>query len=178
MFRWPDPPDGQIIVRLPFEIYWAASLSVTLILGFGMYILTVREELDKWLRTVSEKLNEWLRAVSEKPNEWLWTVAAILLVGAGKLSALGVKKTPVDGSHHEKPKQDSSCKGNAATTKSSNDAASVANAQLPHAVPEETMAGNSQSAESKTVVNSDVEAAVDGIDTANQKGRLSRCTVM
>lgn len=153
MFRWPDPPDGQIIVRLPFEIYWAASLSVTLILGFGMYILTVREELEKWL--------------SEKPNEWLWTVAA----------TLGVKKRPVDGLHHEKPKQDSSSKGNAAT-KSSNDAASVANAQLPHAVPEETMAGNSQSAEPKTVVKSDVEAAVDGIDTENQKGRLSRCTVM
>jgi hypothetical protein len=152
MFRWPDPPDGQIIVRLPFEIYWAASLSVTLILGFGMYILTVREELDKWLK----------------------------MVVAGKLFALGGKKTPVDGSHPEKPEQDSSSKENAATTKSSNDAALAANAPLPHAVPpnEETMAGNSQNAESKTVSNSDVEAATIGINTANQKGRFSRCTVM
>lgn len=36
MFKWPDPPDGQIVVRLPFEIYWAVSGSVTLTLGFGM----------------------------------------------------------------------------------------------------------------------------------------------
>jgi hypothetical protein len=38
MFKWPDPPDGQIVVRLPFEIYWAVSGSVTLTLGFGMLV--------------------------------------------------------------------------------------------------------------------------------------------
>jgi hypothetical protein len=78
MFKWPDPPDGQIIVRLPFEIYWAVSLSVTLILGFVMYISTVREKLD-----------EWLRKVAAKP----W-------VGAGKSFALGAKKTPEGGLNH------------------------------------------------------------------------------
>jgi hypothetical protein len=78
MFKWPDPPDGQIIVRLPFEIYWAASLSVTLILGFVMYISTIREKLDKWLRKVAE----------------------ILWVGAGKSLALGAKKAPEDGLNH------------------------------------------------------------------------------
>jgi hypothetical protein len=36
MFKWPDPPDGQIVVRLPFKISWAVSGSITLTLGFGM----------------------------------------------------------------------------------------------------------------------------------------------
>ncbi|OCK74595.1 hypothetical protein K432DRAFT_397961 [Lepidopterella palustris CBS 459.81] len=36
MFKWPDPPEGQILVRLPFEIYWAVSGSVTLIFGCGI----------------------------------------------------------------------------------------------------------------------------------------------
>jgi hypothetical protein len=47
MFKWPDPPDGQIVVRLPFEIYWAVSGSVTLILGFGMlfyYLWQLKKE--------------------------------------------------------------------------------------------------------------------------------------
>src|ERR1700722_12175953 len=118
MFKWPDPPDGQIIVRLPFEIYWAASLSVTLILGFGMYGLTVKEKLEEWLKTV----------------------VAISQAGAGKL---GAKKKPVDGSREEKPEQDSSSKENAATTKSSNDAALAAIAQLPPP-NEKTTASNSQ----------------------------------
>jgi hypothetical protein len=91
MFKWPDPPDGQIIVRLPFEIYWAASLSVTLILGFGTYIWSVRE----------------------KPEEWRRTVKAIYWVGAEKLFAL---EAPMGDSQDEKPKQDSPSKGNAATT--------------------------------------------------------------
>jgi hypothetical protein len=85
MFKWPDPPDGQIIARLPFEIYWAASLSVTLILGFGMYI--------------------W--SVVEKPKKWPRTVKAVWRVSAGKLFALEVKELSVDGSPHEKPEQDS-----------------------------------------------------------------------
>jgi hypothetical protein len=55
MFKWPDPPDGQIIVRLPFEIYWAASLSITLILGFCMYTWTATEKLHKWLRKMAAK---------------------------------------------------------------------------------------------------------------------------
>jgi hypothetical protein len=113
MFKWPDPPDGQIIVRLPFEIYWATSLSVTLILGFGMYIWTATENLHKWLRKATAK--SWVG--EETPS-----------------------------------------KGNAATTKSSNNAALAANAQLTHAVPPngETMAGNSQSAET------DIEAKLPG----------------
>jgi hypothetical protein len=47
MFKWPDPPDGQIIVRLPFKIYWAVSGSVTLTLGFGMlfyYLVQLQRE--------------------------------------------------------------------------------------------------------------------------------------
>ena len=85
MFKWPDPPDGQIIVRLPFEIYWAASLSITLILGSGMYIWSVMEKLLEWPRTVK----------------------AVWWVSAGKLFALEVKKLSVGGSHHKKPEQDS-----------------------------------------------------------------------
>jgi hypothetical protein len=113
MFKWPDPPDGQIIVRLPFEIYWVASLSITLILGFGMYIWTATEKLHKWL----------------------WKVTAKSWVGEKTLS-----------------------KGNAATTKSSNNAALAANAESTHSVPPngETMAGNSQGAET------DIEAKLPG----------------
>jgi hypothetical protein len=51
MFKWPDPPDGQIIVRLHFEIYWAASGSITLILGFVMFISIVRGKPGEWPRT-------------------------------------------------------------------------------------------------------------------------------
>jgi hypothetical protein len=50
MFKWPDPPDGQIVVRLPFEIYWAVSGSVTLTLGFGMlfyYLWQLKREAAK-----------------------------------------------------------------------------------------------------------------------------------
>src|ERR1700731_4906025 len=85
MFKWPDPPDGQIIVRLPFEIYWAASLSVTLILGSGMYI--------------------W--SVVKKPLKWPKTVKAVWWVSGGKLYAEEVKKLPARGSHNEKLEQGS-----------------------------------------------------------------------
>jgi len=33
MFKWPDPGEGEIIVRLPFAIYWATTGSMTLFLG-------------------------------------------------------------------------------------------------------------------------------------------------
>ena len=85
MFKWPDPPDGQIIVRLPFEMYWAASLSITLILGSGMYI--------------------W--SVMEKPLKWPKTVKAVWWVSAGKLFADEVKELSANGSDHEKSEQDS-----------------------------------------------------------------------
>ena len=85
MFKWPDPPDGQIIVRLPFEIYWAASLSITLILGSGMYI--------------------W--SVMEKPLKWPKAVKAVWWVSAGKLFADEVKELSANGSDHEKSEQDS-----------------------------------------------------------------------
>jgi len=104
MFKWPDPPDGKIIVRLPFEIYWATSLSITLILGFGMYIWSARE----------------------KPDEWRKTVATLSRVGVWRLLE---KKGPVESSHPEKPNQDSPSMVNTATTKSSNDKVPVANAQ-------------------------------------------------
>lgn len=29
MFKWPDPPEGKIIIKLPFTIYWAVSGTVT-----------------------------------------------------------------------------------------------------------------------------------------------------
>ena len=32
MFKWPDPPEGRIIVKLPFTIYWTVSGSVTFLL--------------------------------------------------------------------------------------------------------------------------------------------------
>jgi hypothetical protein len=41
MFKWPDPPEGEIIMWLPFRIYWAASGALTLLLGLcalGVYL--------------------------------------------------------------------------------------------------------------------------------------------
>ncbi|OCK82287.1 hypothetical protein K432DRAFT_472809 [Lepidopterella palustris CBS 459.81] len=36
MFKWPDPGEGEIVVWLPFRIYWAVSGSMTLFLGCCM----------------------------------------------------------------------------------------------------------------------------------------------
>ena len=106
--------------------------------------------------------------VKEKLEEWLKTVVAISQAGAGKL---GAKKTPVDGSRHEKPEQDSSSKENAATTKSSNDAALAAIAQLPPP-NEKTTASNSQ------IAKPDIETGAIEVDTTGQNARPPRCTVM
>jgi hypothetical protein len=39
MFKWPDPKEGEIIVWLPFRIYWAASGGMTLLLGcWGVWL--------------------------------------------------------------------------------------------------------------------------------------------
>jgi hypothetical protein len=91
MFKWPDPPDGQIIVRLPFEIYWATSLSVTIILGFSILI--------------------W--AILTKPDDWPKTKKAISRLGAGKLFAQVAKKRP--GSDHKQPDQGFPTKEDVAT---------------------------------------------------------------
>jgi hypothetical protein len=156
MFKWPDPPEGQIIVRLPFEIYWATSLSVTIILGFGMIIWSVKENPDKW-RKAAERISR---------------------IVAGKQLTLMAKKIPDDGSHHEEPNQNSP--GTMATTKSCN-AALTANAQLTLAVApnEEIVVHNPQTAEPETVSSSDIEAgAVIGINGVNHNARHYRCAVM
>jgi hypothetical protein len=45
MFKWPDPEEGQIIIWLPFRIYWAASGAMTFLLGcWGVWIIH-----PKWL---------------------------------------------------------------------------------------------------------------------------------
>jgi hypothetical protein len=41
MFKWPDPPEGQILVRLPFEIFWAVSGSVNFLLGCRIVVWAV-----------------------------------------------------------------------------------------------------------------------------------------
>jgi hypothetical protein len=145
MFKWPEPPDGQIIVRLPFKIYWAASLSVTLILGFGLYI--------------------W--SVGEKPAHWPRTVSVMSWLAERKLFELGAEKMPADGSHDEKPNKDSSSKGKA---KNNNDVALAAHALLTLAVSpnEATMVNNSQSAEAGTLSKSDIKTEVTEIEAADQ----------
>jgi hypothetical protein len=57
MFKWPDPPDGQIIVRLPFVIYWAVSVSITLILGSAMICLAKWESLIEALSMALDYCN-------------------------------------------------------------------------------------------------------------------------
>jgi hypothetical protein len=52
MFKWPDPAEGQIIMWLPFRIYWAASGGLTLLLGiWGVWLLH-----PKWLFPPSKVL--------------------------------------------------------------------------------------------------------------------------
>ena len=42
MFKWPDPPEAQVIVKEPFIIYWAASAATALVIGVPFYFLTWR----------------------------------------------------------------------------------------------------------------------------------------
>lgn len=39
IFKWPDPKEGEIIVWLPFRVYWVASGAMTLLLGvWGVWL--------------------------------------------------------------------------------------------------------------------------------------------
>jgi hypothetical protein len=40
IFKWPDPPEGQVVVKLPFVIYWAVSFVLTLAVGSVMWRFT------------------------------------------------------------------------------------------------------------------------------------------
>jgi hypothetical protein len=39
MFKWPDPPEGHIIVTLPFALYWGISAALAIVLGAIMLYL-------------------------------------------------------------------------------------------------------------------------------------------
>jgi hypothetical protein len=39
MFKWPDPPEGQILITLPFVLYWVFSVFGALILAIPFYII-------------------------------------------------------------------------------------------------------------------------------------------
>ncbi len=48
MFKWPDPPEGKIIIKLPFTIYWAVSGTVTGLLLCVSAPLLFRFEEWQW----------------------------------------------------------------------------------------------------------------------------------
>jgi hypothetical protein len=47
MFKWPDPPEGWILITVPFAIYWGASFAVAVIVGFVMWELAASEDDKK-----------------------------------------------------------------------------------------------------------------------------------
>lgn len=44
MFKWPDPPEGQILVQVPFAIYWGASFAVAVAVGVVMWELAASKD--------------------------------------------------------------------------------------------------------------------------------------
>jgi hypothetical protein len=146
-------------VRLPFEIYWAASLSVTLFLGIRMYI--------------------W--PIIKNPDDWPRTAKVITRLGAGRLFEWAAKKRP--GSNDNKPSQSSVNKGDGDVIiiESSRDAPLAANSQ-PTSTLGQIMAGHPpQTVEPKKSSTPDLEAqeaAVGSADTVNENERPSRCAIM
>ena len=51
MFKWPDPPDTQVIVKQPFIIYWAASGATALVIGVPFYFMAWQTREESSLRT-------------------------------------------------------------------------------------------------------------------------------
>jgi hypothetical protein len=38
MFKWPDPPGSQVIVKVPFIIYCVASTTIAVVIGVPFYL--------------------------------------------------------------------------------------------------------------------------------------------
>ncbi|KAF4627020.1 hypothetical protein G7Y89_g11137 [Cudoniella acicularis] len=46
MFEWPKAEEGEILVPLPFKIFWATSLPLAAIIGFLMWLISEGEKRD------------------------------------------------------------------------------------------------------------------------------------
>jgi hypothetical protein len=44
MFEWPKPAEGEIIVPLPFKIFWKTSIPLAAIIGLFMWLISKGEE--------------------------------------------------------------------------------------------------------------------------------------
>jgi hypothetical protein len=53
IFKWPDPPEGQVVVKLPFVIYWAVSFALTLVVGSVMWYFTLKGSGSFWKKLFS-----------------------------------------------------------------------------------------------------------------------------
>jgi hypothetical protein len=51
MFKWPDPPDAQIIVKEPLIIYLAGSVATALVIGVPFYFMAWQTREESSLRT-------------------------------------------------------------------------------------------------------------------------------
>jgi hypothetical protein len=47
MFKWPDPPQGRVLIVAPFAIYWGASSAVAWLVGAVMWVIAASEEDKK-----------------------------------------------------------------------------------------------------------------------------------
>jgi hypothetical protein len=46
MFEWPKAKEGEILVPLPFKIFWATSIPLAAIIGFLMWLISEGEKRD------------------------------------------------------------------------------------------------------------------------------------
>jgi hypothetical protein len=46
MFEWPKAKEGDILVPLPFKIFWATSLPLAAIIGLLMWLISEGEKRD------------------------------------------------------------------------------------------------------------------------------------
>jgi hypothetical protein len=46
MFEWPKAKDGEIVVSLPFKIFWATSIPLGAVIGFLMWLISKCEKSD------------------------------------------------------------------------------------------------------------------------------------
>jgi hypothetical protein len=51
MFKWPDPPNAQVIVKEPLIIYLAGSVATALVIGVPFYFMAWQEREESSLRT-------------------------------------------------------------------------------------------------------------------------------
>jgi hypothetical protein len=46
MFEWPKAEEGEIVISLPFKIFWATSIPLGAIIGFLMWLISKCEKSD------------------------------------------------------------------------------------------------------------------------------------